>query len=75
MTVKELKALLADAPDDLEVMISTSNEFHHPNIEFCGVSEFGEACDEHGTPIEDHRDLEFFLIVSDSALEQCEIID
>jgi hypothetical protein len=69
MTVKDLKQLLTDADDSLEVMVYTGEAFDFVNTELSGVSLFGEPCDEHGNPVEEtlsEKELTFFVLIPKS---------
>lgn len=68
MTVAELKELLKEAPDNMEVLIATDEVHFAPIMEFSGVATF---------PVEYSDELEytFFVLTSNEDLEVLGEID
>lgn len=67
MTVSQLKELLVDAPDDMDVLIATDETHWSPILEFSGIATFpAEAQEENG------KDYTFFVLTSNEDLELLE---
>lgn len=66
MQVRDLKKLIAEADDDMPVMVLIDDTFYPPIMELSGVSEMGPVCDENGNETEEQPeqpDVFFSLIM------------
>lgn len=70
MKVKDLKELLKGVDEDLDVMVSTDDQhLHCAETELSGYAEFGEPCNDDGTPIEGTQGgMKVFMIVAKTVM-------
>ena len=53
MKVKDLKDLLLDVDNELDVLISMDGNFDSPDLNISGIIDFGPLCDEDGNELDE----------------------